>query len=81
MEQGTRRGVLLLASMLAMLVAVGGIALAANIRGNNGPNTINGTPNNDKIRGLGGNDRLKGLGAPTRCGAIVVTIHYSTVRR
>jgi Ca2+-binding RTX toxin-like protein len=62
MKKGTRRGVLLLASMLAMLVLVGGVALAANLIGNNGSNIINGTANSDKIRGLGGNDRLNGLG-------------------
>jgi Ca2+-binding RTX toxin-like protein len=62
MKKGTRRGVWLLASMLAMLVAVGGIALAANLRGTNGPDNFSGTPNNDKMRGLAGNDRLNGLG-------------------
>jgi Ca2+-binding RTX toxin-like protein len=61
MKKGTRRGVLLIALMLAML-AVGGVALAATLRGDNGPNKINGTPNNDNIHGLAGNDRLNGLG-------------------
>jgi Ca2+-binding RTX toxin-like protein len=66
MKKGTRRGVWLLASMLAMLVAIGGIALAANLTGNSGPNQINGTGNKDNIRGLGGNDRLNGLGGADR---------------
>jgi len=61
MKKGTRRGALLIALMLAML-AVGGVALAAQLRGTNGPDDIKGTGNNDTIRGLAGNDRLKGLG-------------------
>jgi Ca2+-binding RTX toxin-like protein len=62
MKKGTRRGVSLLASMLVMLVVVGGVAWAVTKVGDNGPNKINGTGNNDKLRGLAGNDRLNGLG-------------------
>jgi Ca2+-binding RTX toxin-like protein len=64
MKKGTRRGVLMLASILLMLVVVVGVAWAATRTGDNGPNTINGSPRNDLIHGLGGNDKLNGqLGA------------------
>ena len=64
MKKGTRRGVSLLASMLAMLVVAGGVAWAVTKFGDNGPNTINGSAGNDQIHGLGGNDSLNGqLGA------------------
>lgn len=62
MKKGTRRGGLLIASLLAMLVVVGGVALAANWKGTNGPDTFNGTPNSDNLRGLAGDDRISGLG-------------------
>jgi Ca2+-binding RTX toxin-like protein len=60
MKKGTRRGVLLLASMLAMLVVVGGVAWAVTKVGDNGPNHINGTNGPDRLRGMGGGDTING---------------------
>jgi Ca2+-binding RTX toxin-like protein len=60
MKKGTRRGVLLLASMLVMLAVVGGIAWAVTKIGDDGPNTLTGTSGRDTLRGLGGNDNLNG---------------------
>jgi Ca2+-binding RTX toxin-like protein len=61
MKKGTRRGVLLLASMLVMLVVVGGVAWALNIVGTDRDDNLRGTSANDRIRGLGGNDFINGL--------------------
>jgi Ca2+-binding RTX toxin-like protein len=46
--------------MSMALLLVGGMALAANFRGTDGPDEISGTKRADAIRGLGGDDRLSG---------------------
>ena len=46
--------------LLVALVLTGGVALAATIKGDNGPNTLTGTPRADLIRGYGGNDNITG---------------------
>jgi Ca2+-binding RTX toxin-like protein len=66
MKKGTRRGVLLLASMLVMLVVVGGVAWAATLVGNDGPNTMKGTNGPDRIDGRGGGDWINGRGGADR---------------
>jgi len=66
MKKGTRRGVLLLASMLVMLVVVGGVAWAVTKIGDDGPNKIKGSNGSDKIHGLRGNDELDGQGGSDR---------------
>ena len=53
-----RRLVLALAVMAVTLVAAGGIALAVNKIGTNGPDTLRGTNGDDNLIGKGGNDRL-----------------------
>ena len=50
------------ASALAAAILTGGVALAADITGTNGPDTINGTPEADNIQALGGNDTVNGRG-------------------
>jgi Ca2+-binding RTX toxin-like protein len=47
---------------LAAAIGTGGAALAADITGTNGPDTINGTEAADNISALGGDDRVNGLG-------------------
>ena len=57
------RKLMLVCVVMAMAVLlVGGVALAANFRGSDGPDEISGTKRADAIRGLGGNDRLSGGG-------------------
>ena len=57
-----RRLILLLTvSVLALLLA-GGVALAVNKVGTNGPDTLRGTNKSDNLDGRGGNDDLFGLG-------------------
>ena len=46
----------------ALLVMTAGVALAANFRGTDGPNTIIGTKNADRIDALAGDDNLFGGG-------------------
>jgi Ca2+-binding RTX toxin-like protein len=48
----------------AAVVALGAasVAIAATINGDDGPNTLVGTPHGDTINGLGGDDRVIGLG-------------------
>ena len=62
-----RRTTLLVAMVASVLVLASGVALAANIVGNNAPNLLIGTQqadniagaaNSDTIRGREGNDRL-----------------------
>jgi len=67
---GSRRGTRLrrqlvrigAASALAAAMMTGGVAVAADITGTEGPDTINGTPDADTIRALGGNDTVNGRG-------------------
>ena len=56
-----RRLVLALAVMAVTLVAAGGIALAVNKIGTNGPDTLRGTNGDDNLLGRGGNDKLFSL--------------------
>jgi hypothetical protein len=44
----------------ALVLASGGVALAATINGNNGPNTFNGTSQADGVRGYGGDEDITG---------------------
>jgi Ca2+-binding RTX toxin-like protein len=57
-----RKLMLVCVVMLIGVFLVGGMALAANFRGTDGPDEILGTKRADAIRGLGGNDRLSGSG-------------------
>lgn len=50
----------------AILVVTAGVALAANFRGTDGPNTIIGTKNADRIDALAGNDNVFGGGGNDR---------------
>ena len=50
----------LLSSLLLTLVLASGVALAATINGDNGPNTLTGTMRADLIRGYGSNDKITG---------------------
>ena len=56
-----RRLVLALAVMAVTLVVAGGVALAVNKIGTNGPDTLRGTNGDDNLIGKGGNDRLFAL--------------------
>ena len=56
-----RRAVLLAAVMLVALVAVGGVALAETLTGNDRDNRLIGTNQRDSISGGGGEDLIKGL--------------------
>jgi Ca2+-binding RTX toxin-like protein len=56
----TRRGVLLLASMLVALVVFAGVALAAVRNGTDGDDKLIGTEGFDILRGHGGSDFLNG---------------------
>ena len=47
-------------SPILALVLASGVALAGPINGDNGPNTLTGTPRADLIRGYGGNDNITG---------------------
>jgi hypothetical protein len=50
------------ASVIIALFVVGSVALAAEINGTAGDDTLNGTPRPDLIFGYGGNDTINGLG-------------------
>ena len=56
-----RRLIFVLAVMAMTLVVAGGVALAVNKIGTNGPDTLRGTNGNDNLIGKGGNDRLFSL--------------------
>jgi Ca2+-binding RTX toxin-like protein len=56
-----RRLILAFAVMAVTLVVAGGVALAVNKIGTNGPDTLRGTNGDDNLVGLGGNDRLYSL--------------------
>ncbi len=47
-------------ALVVALVLASGVALAATINGDNGPNTLIGTMRADLIRGYGGNDNITG---------------------
>ena len=53
----------LVVSVLAMMLATAGAALAAQIEGTSGDDTLIGTPNTDRIEGKGGDDYISGRGA------------------
>jgi Ca2+-binding RTX toxin-like protein len=48
--------------MSVMVVVFAGVALAALIKGNDGPSYLVGTPNGDAIYGYGGADRIDARG-------------------
>ena len=53
----------LLGSITALVLLIAAtVAMAANITGTPGPDTLNGTAQSDKIDGLGGDDTINGLG-------------------
>jgi hypothetical protein len=56
-----RRLILALAVMAVTLVVAGGVALAVNKIGTNGPDTLRGTNGDDTLIGNGGNDKLFSL--------------------
>jgi Ca2+-binding RTX toxin-like protein len=56
-----RRMILLAAVMLIALVAVGGVALAETLTGNDRDNRLIGSNQRDSISGGGGEDLIKGL--------------------
>ena len=57
-----RRTVLLLSTMTLILLVAGGVALAVNKIGTDGPDTLRGTNKADNLLGQGGNDILFGGG-------------------
>jgi len=59
------RRLMLLGVVLAFAL-IATTALAANMRGGPGDDTLNGTPGNDRIAGFGGNDTLNGLAGDDR---------------
>lgn len=62
----TRRGVLLLASMLVALVVFAGVAMAAVRNGTDEDDRLIGTQDSDILRGYGGNDFLNGKSGADR---------------
>jgi Ca2+-binding RTX toxin-like protein len=56
-----RRLILVLAVMAVTLVVAGGVALAGNKIGTDGPDTLRGTNGNDNLIGKGGTDELYSL--------------------
>ena len=57
-----RRTVLLLSTMTLILLVAGGVAVAVNKIGTDGPDILRGTNKADNLLGQGGNDDLFGLG-------------------
>ena len=57
-----RRAGIFLTLMSVMVFVFAGVAVAAIINGNDGNNTLIGTPRHDVIRGFGGNDLIRGRG-------------------
>lgn len=55
--KGVERLILLLATMGVAVLLAGGVALAANIVGTNGPDNIVGTADIDELDGLGATTR------------------------
>jgi Ca2+-binding RTX toxin-like protein len=56
-----RRGILVVAAMLVALVAIGGVALAETLTGNDRDNRLIGSNQRDSTSGGGGDDLIKGL--------------------
>src|SRR5918998_4360532 len=61
-----RRVTLLVTAIGVAVLLASGIALAATLEGNDGPNTLVGTNGPDDIRGRGGDDNISGLGGIDR---------------
>lgn len=57
-----RRVTMVAALVAALMMMTAGIALAESFRGDDGPNTIEGTNDSDRIVGLAGDDDVYGLG-------------------
>src|SRR5215218_3842593 len=57
-----KRAGILLTLMSVLVFVFAGVALAALIEGDDGPNTLVGTPKGDAIYGFGGADRIEGRG-------------------
>ncbi len=57
-----KRAGIFLTLMSVMVFMFAGVALAALIEGNDGSNTLVGTPKGDAIYGYGGADRIEGRG-------------------
>ena len=57
-----KRAAIFLALMSVMVFVFAGVALAALIEGDDGANTLVGTPKGDAIYGYGGADRIEGRG-------------------
>jgi Ca2+-binding RTX toxin-like protein len=57
-----KRAGIFLTLMSVMVFVFAGVALAALIKGNDGANTLVGTPKGDAICGYGGADRIEGRG-------------------
>ncbi len=57
-----KRAGIFLTLMSVMVFVFAGVALAALIEGNDGANTLVGTPKGDAIYGYGGADRIEGRG-------------------
>ncbi|HYU59037.1 MAG TPA: hypothetical protein VEO00_13460 [Actinomycetota bacterium] len=55
-----RRSLVMAAAIVAVVALLAGQALAADIIGTNGSDTIQGTPGNDNINGLNGHDTIYG---------------------
>ena len=53
-----KRAGIFLTLISVMVLVFAGVALAALIKGDDGPNYLVGTPNDDTIYGYGGNDRI-----------------------
>jgi hypothetical protein len=65
-NEGMRRTILLVAVVAGVLVLASGVALAANIVGNNAPNVLIGTQQADNIAGAARNDTIRGRGGDDR---------------
>ena len=61
-----KRAAIFLALMGVMVFVFAGVALAALIEGDDGANTLVGTPKGDAIYGYGGADRIEGRGGGDR---------------
>ena len=59
---GMRRSVLLLASLALAMLLASGVALAANLKGDEFDNVITGTQSRDTINPFSGNDTVYALG-------------------
>ena len=57
-----KRAGIFITLLSVMVLVFAGVALAALIKGDDGPNTLVGTPKGDAIYGYGGADRIQGRG-------------------